>query len=709
MSFRVPVLETFNWQKQVKGILSDPPANPSKGDRYIVTATPTGTWFDAGAANKIAWFDTEWKYDTATLGWFTLNESNGEFIYFNGTKWDKMYANQIKIDASQFTVQIPSNNDMTLQELLVWMDANFGGPGPLGTPTDGTYSDGLLDWNANTKVNDALDDTNEILLELAPPQANTLANTSLVNNRTLYSGKLPAGLDSDFWYQDGKVAGDSVTNVINNASITLTTASQTDTFSKGDEGVLIARKRSGSAILNQFAKINMGANFVEGVPGVSPRPAVQDLNTWKLKEKVGFLCADCSTPDAANTGFCAVTNGSDKLVITDVRKYNDFNKWQKANANMQFTALEAGYHEFQMEHNVSGTSRVTATTKLFYDNNADALTYQAVPTITEIDSGKLRYLSGIPYYSDATSGNASIGSGAAQLRLQFVGANCFKNIYRSDKIADYTLPGLTGTISKVQSTTPNVADVFTVDDTFSINAANIYSINSRASAILFHPFKTQAAAQSPSENRYVNTYPLTRSTTTVEYFTDEQYRLPVDFNLTAVLAADGSTVRNQWDSTLSLVNGNALVHNQQVKYPSGDYSTGILPSGGPSYAAGFTGDQVYLRGFNVGTAKNNFRLTLSNLILADVAAKGTGNINVEIKLPGASDWLDVGTSYSAALFQGNNGIDGDGCRVSQSGAAWDITAGTLSTTTSNGWVMVRITFRNSSAKSVNANMSLVAI
>lgn len=707
MSFRVPVLETFSWQKQVKDILAAPPANPSKGDRYIVADVPSGDWSTAGAAKKIAWYDgSEWKYDAASLGWFTLNEASGEFIYFDGTKWDKMYANQIKVDASQFSVQIPSTADMTLQELLVWMDANFGGPGPLGTPSDGSFADGLLEWNSQTRINDALDDTNEILLELAPAQANTLAGTTLANNRTLYSGKLPSGLDADTWYQDGKAAGDTVTNVINQSSVTLTSASPSDTFSKADEGFLIGRKRAGAGSLTQYAKINIGANFVEGVPGVSPRPSIQDLNAWKVAQKAGFECVDCDTPDVANTGLCVISKGNDKLVITDVRKYNNFNKWQKGNANMQFTSLEAGYHEFQMEHNVRSAARATAITKLFYDNNTDALTFQVSPTLVEVSTGKLRYLSGIPYYTDATGGNSGSGSGAAQLRVQFTGANVFKNIYRSDKIADYTVAGLSGTVSKAQATTPNVNDVFAVDDTFSINAANVYSLNSIVSATLYHPFKSNAAASSATENRYVNTYSLTRSTDTIEYFTDEQYRLPAGIDLSVAPAANGSTMKNQWDSTAVIANGNALVHNQQVKYPAGNYSTGILPAGGPNYAAGFTGDQVYLRAFNVGTAKNNFNLTLTNLVNADVGAKGAGNINVEIKLPGVSGWLDAGSAFMSGSF---TGVDGNGCRTAQAGAVWTLTSGVLSTTASNGWVVVRITFRSSSAKSVNANMSLVAI
>jgi hypothetical protein len=81
---------------------------------------------------------------------------------------------------------------------------------------------------------------------------------------------------------------------------------------------------------------------------------------------------------------------------------------------------------------------------------------------------------------------------------------------------------------------------------------------------------------------------------------------------------------------------------------------------------------------------------LANLTNTDVSAVGSGNVNVEIKLPTQTGWLDLGTDYVQATF---TGADGDGCKTAQSGDDWSWTAGSFSTADSGNMVIVRITIR----------------
>lgn len=68
-------------QKMVLDRLSAPPATPAVGDRYLITATPSGAW--VGNANKIAeWGGSAWLYTAPTEGMVVYNDqSNTDWLY----------------------------------------------------------------------------------------------------------------------------------------------------------------------------------------------------------------------------------------------------------------------------------------------------------------------------------------------------------------------------------------------------------------------------------------------------------------------------------------------------------------------------------------------------------------------------------------------------------------------------------------------------
>src|SRR6267154_799374 len=85
--FRVPVLENFQWQQPVLSMaLSTPPVSPTKGDRYVVKATGTGSW--ASHDNAIAWFDGSiWQFDAPTEGFILYNLADHLQHRFDGSLW----------------------------------------------------------------------------------------------------------------------------------------------------------------------------------------------------------------------------------------------------------------------------------------------------------------------------------------------------------------------------------------------------------------------------------------------------------------------------------------------------------------------------------------------------------------------------------------------------------------------------------------------
>jgi hypothetical protein len=65
--YRLPDLNTFEWQRPVAAQQNDPPGSPSEGDRYLVKTAPTGAWI--GHASEIAeWNGSAWDYAAPAVG-----------------------------------------------------------------------------------------------------------------------------------------------------------------------------------------------------------------------------------------------------------------------------------------------------------------------------------------------------------------------------------------------------------------------------------------------------------------------------------------------------------------------------------------------------------------------------------------------------------------------------------------------------------------
>lgn len=74
------------WQAPVKSATNVVPAGPSKGDRYLVTATATGAW--AGNEDKIAEFDgTDWQFVDPVDGMAVFAEDDDAQRSYNGSAW----------------------------------------------------------------------------------------------------------------------------------------------------------------------------------------------------------------------------------------------------------------------------------------------------------------------------------------------------------------------------------------------------------------------------------------------------------------------------------------------------------------------------------------------------------------------------------------------------------------------------------------------
>jgi hypothetical protein len=226
------------------------------------------------------------------------------------------------------------------------------------------------------------------------------------------------------------------------------------------------------------------------------------------------------------------------------------------------------------------------------------------------------------------------------------------------------------------------------DKVISIAAGNNRNLNAIVSTTARKAWGVTSTQSSANENRLVDTYVIT-SDAENEYFDDENRRLPADL-INDYDVVPGA-ITGVWDSTLSLVNGEAQIVNGVLSYPSIDYSVGYLPIQLANYV-GFVGGQVYYRAmYDNITPHSSGTYNFGNLTNTDIGPVGAGNINVEIKLPSQTGWLDLGKPYDAGTF---TGVDGDGCRTLVVGSSWSWTVSTFSTALSGWMVIVRITLRN---------------
>jgi len=82
---RIMIEEYASWQKPILSIANSGIA--TKGFRYIVGASPTGT-FEGLTPNDIAWYDgAAWQTDTPAAGWKLYNADDSKFYTFSGAAW----------------------------------------------------------------------------------------------------------------------------------------------------------------------------------------------------------------------------------------------------------------------------------------------------------------------------------------------------------------------------------------------------------------------------------------------------------------------------------------------------------------------------------------------------------------------------------------------------------------------------------------------
>lgn len=537
----------------------------------------------------------------------------------------------------------------------------------LGNPSDSSWLDGLIQWwNPQYKVNDAIDDINEVLLQIAPESPTNFNNRDLVpDGLTLVSGFESYG---NTFYEGS--AGDYHTYLTENETFRLFTPN-TNSFADADKGIL-------KLFLNnvEVDSFNLYNAFVES-----------DMNASQTAVNYGVLANGAR----ANEGFVG-TNGSIRnslngmISIMEITKFNGFSLWQKGSARININAgvLRQGYNEIYLIHDLgTGIVHTSNKIKLFLDTAQTRPELDPSKVLNNTNITSTKYLSGVRYFS--------IGD---EFRLIYSVHRAFNNTYKQEPI-NIDMPGLQSTniswdhedISGVNDP-PEIGNVLDFNGIIALDEFNEYSIDARMTISTFDPFGPGEVAITDSENRLVNTY-MNGSTDLKEYFRDEKYRLPIEeYNI-----IPSSRIGN-WISENPLTSGDALLFDQSLKYANIDFTSNYKPSQTVNYSS-FTGQQQYIRSFYKNSPHNNGTFIINNVTQLDLQSN---RVVIDLKLPSQTGWLRLNNNYDVVTF---SGIDGDGCLLQSNGNQFTYSSGTFSTANSGYMIIMRITLPNSSVPNIS--------
>lgn len=614
-------------------------------------------------------FDTQVRGRTQLIEWQLLIKKDPTSVGESTSQVIKDYT--LQYDPS---VAISNPKDLVTKE---YVDAlGGGGTGVLGTPTDGTFTDGLLTLTPSTKISDAADEINEFLMEIAPADAGALDGKilSLKSGAQKFTGFLSANPSAT--YNNGEGPGTQVNYIIKSGTFILESPEPTLRFNKGDQGVL--ELLINDVVVDSF---DLAAKFDESL-----------RSTFQTYTELG----GGQQSDYTSANGC--------IIINDVRKYNNFKKWQKCIVKISInpSLLREGFNTFKLSHTGIATVQSTDNLNLFFDTDTTTPIISDVTFSMDAPTSS-KYLSGLRYFS---LGDA--------MKFSVTGTNLFKNVYSDTPITYSGFPGVAnGSVSITDSsvtglTSPiTITDIFTVTNkALTITLPNKCSKDAKLTITPADPYGTYSSLVGNGVKFLISTFPdgtAGASTNTSEFFSDEFYRLPLTHDFEDKIG--GYTSR--WDSQLQLQNGNAqcfiLMENiHALCYPLTDFRTYLANTTFNVDYTNFINDQQYARAFISPNSKTNAVIQLGN-IPNGMGILGTNDVNLEIKLPTQTAWLDCCKPYSSIDGVNNNG---NGClngtiTYSNGVASIPITFGGRATVDSNYRMYVRVTLKTS-AKAITS-------
>lgn len=196
--------------------------------------------------------------------------------------------------------------------------------------------------------------------------------------------------------------------------------------------------------------------------------------------------------------------------------------------------------------------------------------------------------------------------------------------------------------------------------------------------------------------------------TTLEPFCSETYRYVGSYAASTASAPILPAGGDDYNSTVSLPAGELQVQAGRLVYPSENFTSAVYypVNAGRNYATILAGDALntkrrYIRAFDTGIARNTGRLRITGVAFSDFEAgvsvdpgeitDHTGGMVVQIKVPGATGWLDLGRDSGAPDLDKSQ--DFRGCLTGASGDVYSFDTGSFTSDNGSGvfLLFVRVT------------------
>jgi len=500
----------------------------------------------------------------------------------------------------------------------------------LGNPPDGTYYDGLFKFKSNTAVSTAIDSINEALKYLAPERPQPLQGNLEWNT------SLPAAYISDGIPLKVSQPGVLVKTTRDNTIIGFT-PNQNNCFEQADHGILQLLV-SGDVI----DAIDLQHHFDE-----SRRDSCQ------------------LTP---------YTSANGHITITKVCCYNNFPLWQIGNAKVIVTEDNPTDDTIVLQHIIDTEIQSTNEETIFFDLEQHRPVISNIET--QVKDEYYKYLSGVKYLTQGSVINV-------RCKIDYLFEYCYVSKPVSIQCAGLSKDITYNDASLNVSNPPKYNDTVNLDKDFELSLSN--QVQHRLPITIKARDQWGVTEQTDEKQFLINTYTSTISNNVYEYFCDETYRLPDNYNFDDY----SDSYVNQWDSTQLLQDGQAQVIGTGLIKPHKDYSD-VLPQQNVDYSS-YTQDATYYRAFYDPKPHNHGTLVLEGISIDDIA----NNVEVYIKLPTQTGWLSLQKDFIVSAFNGN---DNDGARtyMQQDGTNTLIhwTSGTFNTAYSGYRVYVKIVIKS---------------
>lgn len=560
-------------------------------------------------------------------------------------------------------------------------DQVAGAAGQIGAAEDGDYTDGLFtDFTEDTPTGTAVDRFNEILKALSPRPAPTFSSISFVDNGT--NGNLSFG-SSNVISGYTNVAGVDINQAYNR------TGTRKGIFAPGTT-------MNGTLADNVTDGEGDGSPYYDYAFGDADKGTLNIYVNDSLEHSVDLSSfGSGSTTNANGTGFNLSQAHPAKFEsgqTLDVFKHRT-GTWVVTPTDQRF-----GYNNVKVVHSIDGTDYESEEWEFVVDGATDATTFSG-EDLSGLSMTGSKQLSGVTYHTDGT----------AQYGITI--SNAYRNTYSSSTSAiSHNGTNCSASSQSLPSMEKEADDVVITNK--SVNISNSSRILNGSIDLNTRVYRTvQSTETSPGVSiggLLLDAEPATSSNTS-EQFDDENYRLHGGY-----VPTDTNVSTYSWDSSQSLIgtdgnhNDGLLISNGQLTFPSntshiggitdGNFTSPVNgPSGNPDYSTA-SGTRTYLRYFQFTKSLSNFTLSLeaSSTNFVDVATGPSGNnATLEVLAPnttvdggGNVVWKDASVAY--------NGSDSDvGCYAGTYGSNipsnWGITIGTKNTSTSGGYIVVRIT------------------